>query len=492
MRRQKNDPLKIVLCAAVLLLLCILVAFTVRFIEMRDQLAIAPTPESLRELESQKTELADTLAEKENTLAALKEQIATAEAEILRLQEKEALENTDQTILVSQITSQTEQIAVLRKQASALETEVKTYRDQLEKLQKAVAVDWEYRSDLLSDLYILLAQGAPLLEPGKVFETKETETPETETADPAEETFLSKEEWEAAYPKIALYYEDLTTGYHVTYNEDTVMYSASLIKAPYVYSVVREITEFEEKKRNFSADGAPLYDENGYPLFEGMHPNLDENGNIVYLEGEEKYDLSRIWTYDPKTMKVDGSGRIQYEAEGFTLTWREVFEYALLYSDNIAFAQIREAYGMSSFYTLSWQLSFSGTQYGFMQLSAADCASFLRELYDFFAAETQYAQWMQDLMCRSAHTVMIPYAVSPAKAAHKYGWDRGAYHDMAIVYDENPYILVIMTTLENGGTEIDTYIRSLVQQCKLIHADVQKERDALEESMKESETEPNT
>jgi len=205
------------------------------------------------------------------------------------------------------------------------------------------------------------------------------------------------------------------------------------------------------------------------------------------LEGEEKYDLSRVWTYDPESMKVDGSGSIQYEEAGFSLSVRELMEHVLLYSDNVAFAQIRQIFGNTSYYTMAWQLSFTGSKQGFMQLTASDCAAFLRELYSYFATESANAIWLRDIMCRSAHTVMIPYAVSPAKAAHKYGWDRNAYHDMAVVFDENPYILVIMTTLENGGTEIDKYIRSIVQQCELIHADVQKERDAWEETKAETE-----
>lgn len=474
MRKKRKDPVKIVLGISVGMLFCVSTFFAVQYVDL-----LSDTQQN--DVQAAETDTTFTLADQEAWEAALTEKeqdIAILEAQIATLEEKnQMLANTEAVQEVQQLTSQIEQIAQLKTQLAAKEAEAETYRSQLAALQTKVDTDWGTRSRLLSDLYVMLAREAPLLTPDEEEETAETTetTAEPEEIDP-------KEEWEAMYPTISLYYEDLTSGYSVTYNENEVLYSASLIKAPYIYSVIREIENFEEHKRNYADDGSPLYDENGQPLFTGKHPNLDENGDIIYKEGEEKYDLSRTWTYDPDTMKEEGSGKIQYEQKGFTLTWQELFEYTLLYSDNVAFRQIRDAFGMTSFHELATELSFRGTAYGFMQLTAKDCGTFLRELYSFFTTESDYATWMQDLMCRSAHTVMIPAAVSPTKAAHKYGWDENAYHDMAVVLDEDPYILVIMTTLEDGGSDVDSYIRSLVQQCKKIHADVAKERSAVEET----------
>ncbi|MBQ3178555.1 MAG: serine hydrolase [Clostridia bacterium] len=474
MRKKRKDPVKIVLGASVGMLFCVAAFFAFKYVDTTEKLNAAPTEAEMTDLTMSKAALEDSLQEKETELTALEEKIASLENELQTAKTIKDAETADSVLQAQQITSQTAQIAELKKQADAVRKEVATYKSQLEKLQKTAAVDWEYRSELLSDLYVMLAKGAPLLTPDEEEETEETKTAaETEEVDP-------KEEWEAMYPTLALYYEDLTTGYHVSYNEDKVMYSASLIKAPYIYAVVKEIEAFEEKKLHFADDGSPLYDENGNPLFTGKHPNLDADGKIIYKEGEEKYDLSRMWKYDPETMMEEGSGKIQYEKKDFELSWEELFEYTLLFSDNVAFRQIRNEFGMASFQELAKELSFKGTPYGFMQLTASDCGKFLKVLYEFFATESKYAVWMQDLMCRSAHTVMIPATVSPTKAAHKYGWDEDSYHDMAVVFDENPYILVVMTTLEDGGSEADAYIRSLVQQCRKIHIDVQKERDEME------------
>lgn len=472
MRKKRKDPIKIVLGVSAGVLFCVSVFFAVQYANVLSQIQQGESKEEQNTpvTNEDTAELQAALTEKEQSIAVLEARIAALE------EDNQRLENTEGVQQAQQLSSQTAQIAELKTQLAAMTAEAETYRSQLSALQTKVDTDWGTRSRLLSDLYVMLAREAPLLTP------EEEETAESEQTSGETEEIDPKEKWESLYPTISLYYEDLTSGYSVTYNENEVLYSASLIKAPYVYSVIREIEDFEEQKRNYADDGSPLYDENGQPLFTGKHPNLDENGNIIYKDGEEKYDLSRIWTYDPETMKEEGSGKIQYEQKGFTLTWQELFEYTLLYSDNVAFRQIRDAFGMTSFQNLATELSFQGTAYGFMQLTAKDCGKFLKELYGFFVTESDYATWMQDLMCRSAHTVMIPAAVSPTKAAHKYGWDTDAYHDMAVVLDEDPYILVIMTTLEDGGSDVDSYIRSLVQQCKKIHADVAKERSAVEET----------
>jgi len=269
--------------------------------------------------------------------------------------------------------------------------------------------------------------------------------------------------------KLAFYYQDMSTGYTLSYNSDDIMYSASLIKAPYVYSMLKTVADFEYQKRNFAADGSPLYDEEGNPLFEGAHPNLDENGNILYAEGEEKFNLNRIWTFDKESMNEEGSGVIKDYDSGFQLTYRELATYALKYSDNVAFSQLRKMFGYTEYYAIARSLGVKGSSYGFMQLSADDCGKFLEAIYAFIEENEVYGGLIRDAMLESNYPYLIPYNVSPAKAAHKYGWDHDSYHDMAIVYNDHPYILVIMTDLEDGGNSANSYIASVVKAINTIH-----------------------
>lgn len=266
-------------------------------------------------------------------------------------------------------------------------------------------------------------------------------------------------------------YVDLTTGESFGYNAEKPLYTASIIKAPYVYAILREVEEFEDKKRNFADDGTALYDEDGKALFEGDHPNLDADGSIIYKKGEEKYDLSRTWTYNSKTMFEEGSGMIQEKKDGFKLTYLELIEYALKYSDNIAMEQLCNTFGYNYYHETAAELGIRSKAQGFMHLSASDSIKYLCEIYNYFESGSKYAGIMKDAMINSNYGIMIPTAVSPNVCAHKYGWDVDAYHDMGIVYHERPFAVVVMTDLDQGSHADYTYIQKIVKAVLQYHTE---------------------
>lgn len=256
------------------------------------------------------------------------------------------------------------------------------------------------------------------------------------------------DEFVKVYPELSFAYYDIDSGEKIKYNSGEIRYSASLIKAPYIYSVLCEIEEFEKNKKEF-----------------------DEDGNIIYLEGEEKYDLSEKWVYNSATMLEEGSGEIMEKEDGFELTWKELIDYALLYSDNIAFAQLRQRFGYKYFYEKMAEIGVTGVNRDFMSLSADDCVKFLIKLDEYFESGSEYAEHMKDCMTRSKHLEMICAHYDEGEAAHKYGWDIGAFHDMALILDEHPYIIVIMTDYEDGGKEPTDFIGDVTELVKQIHAE---------------------
>lgn len=258
----------------------------------------------------------------------------------------------------------------------------------------------------------------------------------------------ASDEFVKVYPELSFAYYDMDSGEEIKYNSDEIRYSASLIKAPYIYSVLCEIEEFEKNKKEF-----------------------DEDGNIIYLEGEEKYDLGEKWVYDSATMLEEGSGEIMEKEDGFELTWKELIDYALLYSDNIAFAQLRQRFGYKYFYEKMAEIGVTGVNSDFMSLSADDCVKFLIKLDKYFESGSEYAEHMKDCMTRSKHLEMICAHYDEGEAAHKYGWDIGAFHDMAVILDEHPYIIVIMTDYEDGGEEPTDFIGDVTELVKQIHAE---------------------
>lgn len=269
--------------------------------------------------------------------------------------------------------------------------------------------------------------------------------------------------------EVAFAYMDLETGFTFGFNSDKNTYTASIIKAPFMYSVFKEIEEFEFNKLNFTSEGDPLFDDYGNPLFKGQHPNLDAEGNIIYQKGEEKYDLSREWVYDSKTMFVGGSGEIQKKKSGFTLTYLELAEYALKYSDNIAFNYFTKTFGRSFYNSLADSIGIEGHKKGFMQLSAKDSVKFLKEIYDYFETDSVYAASMKNAMTNSMHSVIIPPVLKEYDCAHKYGWDVDSYHDIAIVYHDRPFAVVVLTDLDEGRYSDNAYIQKIVKNLLSIH-----------------------
>lgn len=378
------------------------------------------------------------------------EQIETLKEKISVLLNSSEAQNEYQAILL-------EELALLQAQLAEQEAQIAQLDELIGQYENITTLNFGYQAKKISDLWVRLT------EPNRPIRTIVTEEINEETG----ETVETVTEQPA---KIAFYYHDITTGYTLTYNSDELMYSASLIKVPYVYAMLRAVTEFEYQKLHYAADGTPLYDEEGNPLFEGAHPNLDENGQILYAEGEEKYDLSRVWTFDKDTMTVEGSGIICECESGFQLTYLELAEYALKYSDNIAFAQLRKMFGYTEYYATARSLGVRGSSHGFMQLSADDCGIFLEAIYTFIEENEKYGSVMRDAMVGSKYPYMIANNVLPAECAHKYGWDEDSYHDMAIVYDEHPYILVLLTDLDTGGSEVNSYIAGIVRAIRSIHS----------------------
>ena len=357
-------------------------------------------------------------------------------------------------------------------------------------------------------------------------ELDEGRTPE-ENGQESEET-EALPEFVEMYPKLAYYYKDLKTGRTVSYNADEILYSASLIKAPYVYSVMEEIDKFftakfppeeTEEIAETAADGdVPETEENIQP--EEIVPETEteipdeeviptdageineesaetaaetEEAKMVwelleeYTPWESRYNLGEIWVYDPETMFEEGSGELQKMPAGTELTWMELFDYALLYSDNVAFAQIREKFGYTSFYNKAGALGIEGTKTGFMNLSARDCGIFLEAMYEYFCTESFFAEHMRDIMADSKKLNMIASLYPDGMAPHKYGWDINAFHDMAIILDENPYIIVIMTDYEDGGLVPGQFFEDAVNLTKEIHAELHKDDPIETETVPETD-----
>ena len=174
-------------------------------------------------------------------------------------------------------------------------------------------------------------------------------------------------------------------------------------------------------------------------------------------------------------MFTDGSGIIQEENAGFRLTVGELLEYAVKYSDNIAFAWLQEHFGLSSYFELLGRLGVSGGWYDpYMDFSARDCGKILYSVYRYFENGSELSAMLREWMADSDLGILIPSHFSRGTAPHKYGWDIDSFHDMAIILEDRPYILVIMTDYEDGDQDDDAleYFSKITELTKTMHASV--------------------
>ncbi len=204
---------------------------------------------------------------------------------------------------------------------------------------------------------------------------------------------------------VSFYYKDLKTGYSVEYRADADYQTASVIKAPYVK----------------------------YLLASGVDRNE---------------------TLKSKT-RQGGSGKVDESPLGTAFTVGQLMEYAIRYSDNTAYYMLNERFGFEGFMQyaasigvdLSLKLVFPRPRFGY--LSARHAGLYFEDIARYIEEGSAEAQLLKQWLTQTEETRQIPAAFEGQyTVAHKYG-EQGdqAYHDAAIVYAKQPYVLVILSTL---------------------------------------------
>lgn len=232
---------------------------------------------------------------------------------------------------------------------------------------------------------------------------------------------------------VSVYYEDLHSGNVYTFNEDEKYFVASIIKAPYCMY---------------------LYD----------------------LASQGKCDLTEIVKITTKDFK-EGTGKIkdiEFERDPDTqemipieMTVQELISYSLLYSDNTAMEMLRKMYNYEGYteYALSLGINYKEDIEHITngKLTAKDGGVYAKALNTFFKTNPYGEALKSDMM--KTRNAMIR---SKSPMARKYGWAEEAFHDMAIVYAEHPYVMVILTNHDSGKrddykifAEISTAIEKL-------------------------------
>lgn len=218
---------------------------------------------------------------------------------------------------------------------------------------------------------------------------------------------------------LSFYYKDLVSGYSIEFRADEIYQTASVIKAPYI----RYLLETK---------------------------NIDFNKKLKM------------------TKKQGGSSHIDAQPLGTEFTVKELMEYAIRYSDNTAYYMLNEEFGFSGFNAYADKLGIRSNEVNnltlvfpkprFGYLSARDAGLYFEDIAEYIEKGNENAKMLKGWLTTTTVGGMLADAYGDTyEVAHKYGLqDLGnaysrAYHDAAIVYAPQPYVLTILTTLEEGA-----------------------------------------
>ncbi len=204
--------------------------------------------------------------------------------------------------------------------------------------------------------------------------------------------------------KAQLSYKELNTGFRLGYHENTKVYAASVTKAPLV--------------------------------------------NYIYLQADNgKVDLDRTLTYT-RGYYSKGTGLLKNKPFNTSYSMRDLAKYSIIYSDNIAHHMLLNTVNkkdVSNYFGEKGAKNLFKTYDYFGNMTASDGIVYMTELYKYSLTNTENSNELLGYF-KKANLNNIKIGTKK-DVAHKYGWNNKFVNDMGIVFDDNPYIIVITSTL---------------------------------------------
>lgn len=198
-------------------------------------------------------------------------------------------------------------------------------------------------------------------------------------------------------------YEDLNLGFSYSYNPDVVYYAASTIK---------------------SLDALYIY--------------------TKAAAGE--LDLDETMTYTKK-YKWNSSKEMSKYNYGDKVSLRNLVKYAVTVSDNTAHQMLVAYIGRSNLKEFGKSLGAENTLVGsdnFGNISVTDAIIYMKAINEFINNNDELGAELKSYFVQADQNGLKMDDLG-IEAAHKYGEYSYFYHDIGIVYDENPYVIAILT-----------------------------------------------
>lgn len=212
---------------------------------------------------------------------------------------------------------------------------------------------------------------------------------------------------------LGIYYYNVGNGAEFTHNADKKFMGASMRKLPIVMSVADDI------------------------------------------HNKKELSLDTMLVYNPETDKAGGSGILQGRKHIGEISISEAMNLSMTYSDNIAHKMLQRTASRN----IGEYVTFvSGETMEDPYLNAKQMASLYKRLHENPDNNPIYPEILE-LLKKTVYHDRIDKYLPFDKVSHKIGDYYRFFHDSALVYSDNPYIVVIMSkdigTLKPGVGDAD-------------------------------------
>lgn len=203
--------------------------------------------------------------------------------------------------------------------------------------------------------------------------------------------------------KLSVKYEDISTGFKYVYNSKETYYAASTIK-----------------------------------LLDALY--------IYNKAALNELDLDETLEYTSNDVNSNSKGMNKHNI-GDEISLRELVKYAIIYSDNSAHQMLIRYIGFNTLKSYGNSLGATLTLTGgdnFGSINVSDASIYLKAIYQFIEKNETLGKELKEYLVE-AEVNGIKYPDLNVDVAHKYGYYDYIYNDLGIVYDDNPYIIAILT-----------------------------------------------
>jgi len=221
----------------------------------------------------------------------------------------------------------------------------------------------------------------------------------------------------------SIMYYDLSNGFTYKYNEGKVYYAASVIK-----------------------------------LLDGLYVYNKAFNNEINLDDKMKYTEEYIY---------DASKFMSTKQLGEEISIRELVKNAIMVSDNSAHMMLLSYVGKNNLRNYGLSLGATNTLLNddnFGYIDVKDAFAYLKELYEFINNSGELGLELKQFLVDSEQNDL---KIDNIDVATKYGEYDYTYHNIGIVYDEHPYILIVLT--EEGRREYEEIVNEISNTINDLH-----------------------